>query len=112
MAKQISVFEPQEINGQIVEPLCIPHLEDDTLSSTVAAATNLLWFAFHITLANKNPLEARRVLKMLRAVIEDEVEKEFWVGLDEAIGLLDRHLMENNKVDKGGEKAKTKKKPK
>lgn len=106
MPRQISVFEPQEINGQTVEPLCIPHVEDDTLSASVAAATNLLWFSFHITLANKNPLEARRLIKMLRAVIEDEVDDEFWNGLNEAIQMLDDHIEAAKLVDKSPKRAK------
>lgn len=111
MPRHISVFEPQEINGQVVEPLCIPHIEDDNLSASVAAATNLLWFAFHITLANKNPLEARRLLKMLKAVIEDEVEEEFWEGLNDAIALLDAHIKAKNVVDNREKRPRRKPKP-
>lgn len=111
MPRHISVFEPQQINGQTVEPLCVPQLQDDNLSSSVAAATNLLWFGFHITLANKNPLEARRLLKMLKAVIEDEVDDEFWTGLNDAVQLLDEHLRDKNEIDKGSLAGKKGKKP-
>ena len=96
MPKNISVFEPQEINGQTVEPLCVPHNEMDTLSSSVAAATNLLWFAFHITLANKNALEARRIMRMLQVVVEDEVDKEFLQDMEDAVAVLDAYIKKSH----------------
>lgn len=112
MPRHIAVFEPQEINGQTVEPLCVPQIEDDNLSSSVAAATNLLWFSFHITLANRNPLEARRILKMLKAVIEDEVDDEFWVGLNGTIELLEAHLGKKKEIDSRQSRGHKRRKPK
>lgn len=111
MPRHIAVFEPQEINGQTVEPLCVPQIEDDNLSSSVAAATNLLWFSFHITLANRNPMEARRILKMLRAVIEDEVEDDFFLGLEDTVKLLEAHVKAKNEIDKRSQTPKKGKKP-
>ena len=86
--KQISVFEPQEINGETVEPLCIPAIET-TLSYAVAGATNLLWFAFHIALADRNRGEARRLASMLTAVVDEETSEGFAEELEEAIEMLD-----------------------
>ena len=85
---QISVFEPQEINGETVEPLCIPAM-DNTVSKTVAGATNLLWFAFHICLASGAKGEAIRIAEMLKVVVDEEVEDGFYAELDEAINMLD-----------------------
>ena len=88
---QISIFEPQEINGQTVEPLCIPS-ENTSMSQTVAGATNLLWFAFHLALAERNIDSAKRIAKMLKTVVDDENGKEFGEELDEAVFMLDQTL--------------------
>jgi hypothetical protein len=86
--KEISVFEPQEINGETVDPLCIPAL-DTTISQTVAGATNLLWFAFHLSLAEGNQQEAIKLAEMLKIAISDEVCEGFHQELDDAINMLD-----------------------
>lgn len=86
--QQISVFEPQEINGETVEPLCIPAL-NTTISHAVAGATNLLWFSFHLCLAEGNAAEARRIAEMLKVVVDEESAEGFADELDEAINMLD-----------------------
>jgi hypothetical protein len=88
---QISIFEPQEINGQTVEPLCVPS-ENTSMSQTVAGATNLLWFAFHLALAERNVNSAKRIAKMLKCVVDDETGEEFAKELDDAIFMLDQTL--------------------
>jgi hypothetical protein len=73
MVKQISVFEPQEIGGKTVPPLCEP-VDDDNISTSVAAATNLIWFAMNIAIAKKDRLEAGKMARMIEAIVEIEVE--------------------------------------
>lgn len=82
------MFEPQEINGETVDPLCVPAL-DTTISQTVAGATNLLWFAFHLSLAEGNQQEAIKLAEMLKIAITDESCEGFHQELDDAINMLD-----------------------
>lgn len=82
------MFEPQEINGETVDPLCVPAL-DTTISQTVAGATNLLWFAFHLSLAEGNRQEAIKLAEMLKIAITDESCEGFHQELDDAINMLD-----------------------
>jgi Flp pilus assembly protein TadB len=89
--QNISVFEPQEINGQIVEPLCIPAMET-AVAHTVAGATNLLWFSFHLCLAERNKREAKRIARMLMVVVDEETAEGFGEQLKEAIKMLDEPL--------------------
>lgn len=86
--RQISVFEPQEINGETVEPLCIPAL-DTAVSHTIAGATNLLWFAFHLSLAEQNKGQAIKIAEMLKTMVDEETSEGFGEELDEAINMLD-----------------------
>lgn len=85
---QISIFEPQEINGHTVEPLCIPS-ENTPISQTVAGATNLLWFAFHIALAKRDIVASRKLANMLKVVVDDDAGKDFEKELDDAVFMLD-----------------------
>jgi hypothetical protein len=73
MVRQISVFEPQEINGKTVPPLCEP-VDNDNISTSVAAATNLIWFAMNIALAKGDRMEAGKLARMIEAIVEIEVE--------------------------------------
>jgi hypothetical protein len=73
MVKQISVFEPQEIGGKTVPPLCEP-VDNDNISTSVAAATNLIWFAMNIAIAKKDRMEAGKMARMIEAIVEIEVE--------------------------------------
>lgn len=86
--QNISVFEPQDINGQIIEPLCIPALPS-AVAHTVAGATNLLWFSFHLCLAEGNKMQAIRIAKMLKVVVDEETAEGFGEQLQEAIDMLD-----------------------
>jgi len=96
--RQISVFEPQEINGEIVEPICIPS-ENTALAHTVAGATNLLWFAFHLALAEGNVHHCKAIGKMLQVVVEGEVSEEFKKEIEEAINSLDESENYGNNSD-------------
>ena len=78
----ISVFEPQDINGEIIEPLCIPAIPT-AVAHTVAGATNLLWFSFHLCLAEKNRAEAIRIANMLKVVVDEETAEGFGEQLQE-----------------------------
>ena len=86
--KEISVFEPQEINGETVDPLCVPSM-DSTISHAVAGATNLLWFAFHLALAERNQQECIKLADMLKIVVTEESCEGFSQELDDAINMLD-----------------------
>jgi hypothetical protein len=86
--QNISVFEPQDINGQIIEPLCIPALPS-AVAHTVAGATNLLWFSFHLCLAEGNKIEAVRIAKMLKVVVDEETAEGFGEQLNEAIDMME-----------------------
>lgn len=86
--KEISVFEPQEINGETVDPLCVPSM-DSTISHAVAGATNLLWFAFHLALAEGNQQECIKIAEMLKIVVTEEACEGFAQELEDAINLLD-----------------------
>lgn len=86
--QNISVFEPQDINGEIIEPLCIPAMPT-AIAHTVAGATNLLWFSFHLCLADKNKTEAIRIAKMLKVVVDEDTAEGFGEQLQEAIDLLE-----------------------
>jgi hypothetical protein len=98
--QNISVFEPQDINGEIIEPLCVPAMET-AISHTVAGATNLLWFSFHLCLAEKNKREAVRIAKMLKVVVDEETAEGFGEQLQEAINMLDEPL--GNEYSSGDE---------
>ena len=73
MVRQISVFEPQEIGGKTVPPLCEP-VDNDNISTSVAAATNLIWFSMNIALAKGDRMEAGKLARMIEAIVEIEVE--------------------------------------
>lgn len=98
--QNISVFEPQDINGEIIEPLCIPALET-AVAQTVAGATNLLWFSFHLCLAERNKSEAIRIARMLTVVVDEETAEGFAQQLAEAINMLDEPL--GNEYGSGNE---------
>lgn len=86
--KEISVFEPQEINGETVEPLCVPSC-DRAISHTVAGATNLLWFSFHLAIAENNRLEAEKLSEMIKIIITREMDDSLYDDMDDAINSLD-----------------------
>ena len=73
MVRQISVFEAQEIGGKTVPPLCEP-VDDDNISTSVAAATNLIWFAMNIALAKGDRIEAGKMARMVEGIVDIEVE--------------------------------------
>jgi hypothetical protein len=82
--KQISVFENQEIGGRTVEPLCSP-VDDNNISCSVAAATNLIWFALNIALAQNNRQEAQRLARMVEAILVIECEGSSEEDLDASL---------------------------
>lgn len=86
--KEISVFEPQEINGFIIEPLCIPSSER-SISHTVAGATNLLWFSFNLAIAENNREEAEKLSEMIKIVITRDMDANLYDEMDDAINSLD-----------------------
>lgn len=54
-------------------PLCEP-VDNDTISTSVAAATNLLWFSMNIALAKGDRVEAGKLGRMIEGIVEIEVE--------------------------------------
>lgn len=100
--KQISVFEPQEINGEIVEPLCLP-ASDTSVSHAVAGATNLVWFAFHLSLADRNLQECIRLSEMLKSMLSSDADDEFFAELDDAVKMLENLLDGKDDIDYFGD---------
>ena len=54
-------------------PLCEP-VDNDNISTSVAAATNLLWFAMNIALAKGEKIEAGKLGRMIEGIVEIEIE--------------------------------------
>jgi hypothetical protein len=73
MVRQISVFDSQEIGGKTVHPLC-ESVSDDNISTSVAAATNLIWFAMNIAIAKNDRVQAGKLGRMIEGIVEIEVE--------------------------------------
>ena len=86
--KEISVFEPQEIDGFIIEPLCIPSSEK-SISQTVAGATNLLWFSFNLAIADNDREQAELLSKMIKMVITEEMDANLYGDIEDAINSID-----------------------
>lgn len=57
----------------MILPLCEP-VDTDNISTSVSAATNLLWFAMHIAIAQKDRTEAGKLGRMIEAIVEIEIE--------------------------------------
>lgn len=62
------------------------------MAHTLAGATNLLWFSFHLCLAERNKKEAIRVAKILTVIIDEDTADGFTEQLVEAIKRLDEPL--------------------
>jgi hypothetical protein len=73
MVRQISVFDSQEIGGKTVHPLCEP-VSDDNISTSVSAATNLIWFAMNIAIAKNDRVQAGKLGRMIESIVEIEIE--------------------------------------
>lgn len=68
---QMSVFEPQQIGGRWVNPLCLP-VGEDTIARSVAGALNLLWFSLNIASHKKDKKECERLALMCKAILTIE----------------------------------------
>ena len=71
--RQISVFEPQQIAGKWVEPLCLP-VSNDVVASSIAAALNLVWFSLNIAAERNDKKEVGRLALMCKAMLTVEQE--------------------------------------
>lgn len=69
--RQISVFEPQQIGGKWVSPLCLP-VSSDIICSSVSASLNLVWFSLNIAAERKNKDEVGRLALMCKAMLTVE----------------------------------------
>lgn len=67
----MSVFEPQQIGGRWVNPLCLP-MGDDTIARSVAGALNLLWFSLNIAAHKEDEKECDRLALMCKAILTIE----------------------------------------
>lgn len=92
--RQISVFESQEIGGRTVDPLCSP-VDLNNISTSVAAACNLIWFAMNIALAQKNKVEAIRLAHMLESILTIECEGSSDEDLDNSIERIEEAFDDN-----------------
>lgn len=68
---QISVFEPQQIGGRWVNPLCLP-VGDEIIARSVSASVNLLWFSLNIAAHQKDEKECDRLALMCKALLTIE----------------------------------------
>ena len=68
---QISVFEPQQIGGRWISPLCLP-TSDEVIARSVSASVNLLWFSLHIAAHKKDKPECDRLALMCKALVTIE----------------------------------------
>lgn len=68
---QISVFEPQQIGGKWISPLCLP-TSDEVIARSVSASVNLIWFSLHIAAHQKDKDECDRLALMCKALITIE----------------------------------------
>lgn len=101
----ISVFEPQQIGGKWVEPLCLP-VKEEIISRSVSASINLLWFSLNIANHQKQEKECGRLGLMVKAILccehgginiaDDEELKE---ALDRVDELCDTQADENYDSD-------------
>lgn len=71
----LSVFAPRMICGEEVEPFCIP-TNNNTISQMVSAATNLIWWAMHESLADGKMKDARLCGQMLIDIVGRELSDE------------------------------------
>jgi predicted neuraminidase len=97
--KQISVFEPQQIGGRWVDPLCIP-VGGDIICSSIAAALNLVWFSLNIAAERKDEDEVARLALMCKAMLTVE-QSGISIGSDDDLKeALDRVSdVENSQAD-------------
>jgi hypothetical protein len=92
--KQISVFDSQEIGGRTVEPLCSP-VDSNNISTAVAAATNLIWFAMNIALAQKDTNEASRMARMVESILVIECENASEEDLEASLERIEDAFRDN-----------------
>ena len=71
----VSVFAPRIICGEEVEPFCIP-TNENVISHMVAAATNLIWWAMHESLADGKMKDARQCGQMLVDIVGRELSDD------------------------------------
>lgn len=92
--RQISIFETQQIGGREVEPLCAP-VDSNNISTSVAAAVNLLWFAMNIALAKKDRYESQRLAKMIEGILELESELSDDEDMENTLARIEDAFLEN-----------------
>lgn len=71
----VSVFAPRIICGEEVEPFCVP-TTDNMVSHMIAAATNLVWWAMHESLADGKLKDARLCSQMLIDIVGRELSDD------------------------------------
>lgn len=93
----VNVFTPRKICGEEVEPFCIP-TNFTTVSTMIAAATNLIWWAMHEALADGRNRDAMLCAKILIDIVGRELNEEQQLG---AIRLVDEIFEKYKKISDG-----------
>lgn len=83
--QMVSVFSNRTICGEEIEPFCLP-TSPDTTSQLIAAATNLIWWGIHESLADGREKDAKLCANILLDIIGNEFSAEM---KQEAAGLID-----------------------
>jgi hypothetical protein len=86
---QMSVFEPQQIGGKWVTPLCLP-TTDSIISRSISACVNLIWFSLNIASHQNDNDEVGRLALMCKAVISIEHKGVSITSDDELQEAIDR----------------------
>jgi len=79
-----SVFAPRVICGEEIEPFCVPTKENMT-SHMMAAATNLLWWAMHESLADGKMKDAKNCGQLVIDIVGKELSSS---GREEASEII------------------------
>lgn len=91
----VSVFSPRVICGEKVEPFCEP-MGVSQQANMIAAATNLVWWTMHESLADGKVKDAFKYGDMLLDILRHEVSKEEWA---QAKDLILSIIQEYNETD-------------
>lgn len=97
-ANKVSVFAPRIICGEEVEPFCLPTSGTAT-SEMMAAATNLVWWAMHESLADGKIGDAHLCGKILIDIVTRELTEQQRLEAEEIVDEVFekyRDITENN----------------
>lgn len=95
----LSVFSPRVICGEKVEPFCVP-TNATQVSTMMAAATNLIWWAMHEALADGRNRDAAVCAKIVIDIVGKELTEQQQL---EAIQLVDEIFEKYKNLSEGTE---------